>query len=271
MRLIRWHRCRRPRARIASRWGRVPVRRCRACAQLPPGTRKTRGRCAPMCTASACTPGCVVARISARNSNACAATLRAAIAKERLGCDDAGNVVLQLKSPWREGTTHISMSPLEFMQRRAARDDRARAGAQRRRVRDCLEHCPQRGGEFKTSAAIGEPAVIVRILTHLGLPACPRAVVLTGAAAACFPSSLICLIRQARTVWQQCRRCRAACACAWRSACVQIGLDGSTQRPINPIERGVFTKHRANGSLIASRSGGTDSAWRKRGFEFPIH
>ena len=34
-----------------------------------------------------------------------------------------------------------------------------------------LEHCPQCGGEFKVIAAIEESAVIVRILTHLGLPA----------------------------------------------------------------------------------------------------
>ena len=32
----------------------------------------------------------------------------------------AGDVVLQLKSAWRDGTTHIKMSPLEFMQRLAA-------------------------------------------------------------------------------------------------------------------------------------------------------
>jgi hypothetical protein len=34
-----------------------------------------------------------------------------------------------------------------------------------------LEHCPPRGGDFKIIAAIEEPAVIVRILTHVGLPA----------------------------------------------------------------------------------------------------
>ena len=34
-----------------------------------------------------------------------------------------------------------------------------------------LEHCPLCGGEFKIIAAIEEPAVIVRILTHLGLSA----------------------------------------------------------------------------------------------------
>jgi hypothetical protein len=34
-----------------------------------------------------------------------------------------------------------------------------------------LEDRPQCGGDFKIIAAIEEPAVIVRILTHLGLPA----------------------------------------------------------------------------------------------------
>ena len=35
-----------------------------------------------------------------------------------------------------------------------------------------IEHCPQCGGDLKIIAAIEEPAaVIVRILTHLGLPA----------------------------------------------------------------------------------------------------
>src|SRR4051812_47489506 len=45
---------------------------------------------------------------------------RPAIANERLKRDRAGQVVLQLKSPWRDGTTHIVMSPLEFLQRLAA-------------------------------------------------------------------------------------------------------------------------------------------------------
>jgi hypothetical protein len=34
-----------------------------------------------------------------------------------------------------------------------------------------LERCPQCGSEFRSIAAIDEPAVIGRILTHLGLPA----------------------------------------------------------------------------------------------------
>ncbi|MCO6426611.1 transposase [Nitrosomonas communis] len=41
---------------------------------------------------------------------------RPAIANERLALNDAGQVVLTLKTPYRDGTTHIVMSPLEFMQ-----------------------------------------------------------------------------------------------------------------------------------------------------------
>ena len=152
----------------------------------------------------------------------CRYITRPAIANERLKCDGAGDVVLQLKSAWRDGTTHIRMSPLEFMQRLAGLAPRPRLHLIRfhsvlapnarlraaivpgpaqntsvpadkhahdapacmgwacllKRVFDLdLEHCPQCGGEFKIIAAIEEPAVIVRILrilrilTHLGLPA----------------------------------------------------------------------------------------------------
>ena len=146
----------------------------------------------------------------------CRYITRPAIANERLKCDGAGNVVLQLKSAWRDGTTHIVMSPLEFMQRLAALVPRPRLhlirfhgvlapnaglraaivpgpaekpgvpadehvhGAQARmgwarllkRVFEFdLEHCPQCGGDFKIIAAIEAPALIVKILTHLGLPA----------------------------------------------------------------------------------------------------
>ena len=42
------------------------------------------------------------------------------IANERLKRNRSGQVVLQLKSAFKDGTTHIVMSPLEFMQRLAA-------------------------------------------------------------------------------------------------------------------------------------------------------
>ena len=45
---------------------------------------------------------------------------RPALANERVQCYAAGQVVLKLKTPWRDGTTRPVMSPLEFMQRLAA-------------------------------------------------------------------------------------------------------------------------------------------------------
>nr|WP_256329555.1 transposase [Nitrosomonas sp. Nm33] len=50
----------------------------------------------------------------------CRYIIRPAIAEERLARNKDGQVVLMLKTPYRDGTTHIVMSPLEFMQRLAA-------------------------------------------------------------------------------------------------------------------------------------------------------
>ncbi len=47
------------------------------------------------------------------------AITRPALDKERVQCNAAGQVVLKLETPWRDGTTHLVMSPLEFMQRLA--------------------------------------------------------------------------------------------------------------------------------------------------------
>jgi len=52
----------------------------------------------------------------------------------------------------------------------------------------------------------------------------------------------------------------------WRSECVEIGLDGPAQRPINPRERGIFTKHRAK--VIASLTGDTVVHGEKGGLNF---
>jgi hypothetical protein len=139
-----------------------------------------------------------------------------AIANERRKRNRAGQVVLQLKSACRDGTTHIVLSPLELMQRLAALVPRPRLHLIRfhgvlapnaklrsgivpdplentsehaadhahgapvrmswarllKRVFDIdIEHCPQCRGRLKIIAAIEEPAVIAKILTHLGLPA----------------------------------------------------------------------------------------------------
>ena len=50
----------------------------------------------------------------------CRYITRPALANERVQINRAGQVVLKLKTAWRDGTTHIVMSPLEFMQRLAA-------------------------------------------------------------------------------------------------------------------------------------------------------
>jgi len=52
----------------------------------------------------------------------CRYITRLAIANERLKRNRAGQVVLQLKlkSPYKDGTTHVVMEPLEFMERLAA-------------------------------------------------------------------------------------------------------------------------------------------------------
>jgi hypothetical protein len=50
----------------------------------------------------------------------CRYITRPAIANERLKRNRANQVVLQLKSPYKDGTTHIVMEPLEFMERLAA-------------------------------------------------------------------------------------------------------------------------------------------------------
>ena len=49
----------------------------------------------------------------------CRCITRPAIASERLTRNKDGQIVLKLKTPYRDGTTHIIMSPLEFMQRLA--------------------------------------------------------------------------------------------------------------------------------------------------------
>ena len=50
----------------------------------------------------------------------CRYITRPALANERVQTNAAGQVVLKLKTPWRDGTMQLVMSPLEFMQRLAA-------------------------------------------------------------------------------------------------------------------------------------------------------
>ena len=50
----------------------------------------------------------------------CRYITRPAIANERLSVNRAGQIVLKLKTAWRDGTSHHVMTPMEFMQRLAA-------------------------------------------------------------------------------------------------------------------------------------------------------
>jgi Putative transposase len=50
----------------------------------------------------------------------CRYITRPALVNERVQVNAACQVELKLKTPWRDGTTHQVMSPLEFMQRLAA-------------------------------------------------------------------------------------------------------------------------------------------------------
>src|SRR5215813_6181344 len=70
----------------------------------------------------------------------CRYITRPAIGNERLKRNRAGQVVLQLKSPYKDGTSHIVMEPLEFMERLA--EDIA--------VVDVIS-----GGRFELGAGVG--------------------------------------------------------------------------------------------------------------------
>ena len=68
---------------------------------------------------SACTLRCAADDRKALEQ-LCRYITRPALANERVQDNAAGQVVLRLKTAWRDGTTHLVMSPLEFMQRLAA-------------------------------------------------------------------------------------------------------------------------------------------------------
>jgi hypothetical protein len=56
----------------------------------------------------------------------CRYITRPALSDERVQLNAAGQVELKLKTSWRDGTTHLVMSPLEFMKRPAALAQRPR-------------------------------------------------------------------------------------------------------------------------------------------------
>jgi hypothetical protein len=78
----------------------------------------------------------------------CRCITRPALSDERVQLNAAGQVALKLKAPWRDGTTHLVMSPPEFMQRLAALGKRpattiltARAGLVQRQPVLSFQRC----------------------------------------------------------------------------------------------------------------------------------
>ncbi|MFM8344388.1 MAG: transposase [Betaproteobacteria bacterium] len=55
----------------------------------------------------------------------CRYITRPARSDERVQLNAAGQAELKLKTPWRDGTTHLVMSPLEFMRSRRFSPGRA--------------------------------------------------------------------------------------------------------------------------------------------------
>jgi hypothetical protein len=85
-----------------------------------PGAPSTQQRCVDEQGFSLHAEVCCAAHQRKKLEHLCRYITRPAIANERLALNRAGQVVLTLKTPYRDGTTHIVMSPLEFMQRLAA-------------------------------------------------------------------------------------------------------------------------------------------------------
>jgi hypothetical protein len=83
------------------------------------GCRIARARTQPFSNASQ--PAVrVEAHERKRLEQLCRYITRPALSDEQVQQNAAGQVELKLKTPWRDGTTHLMMSPLEFMRRLAA-------------------------------------------------------------------------------------------------------------------------------------------------------
>jgi hypothetical protein len=88
----------------------------------------------------------------------CRYITRPALANDRVQCNAAGQVVLRLKTPRRDGTTHLVMSPLEFMQRLAARAIEERPSVARAKAEAAPDPLPWRVGTQRQAARAGGAA-----------------------------------------------------------------------------------------------------------------
>ena len=137
----------------------------------------------------------------------CRHIARPAIADERLSTNDRGQVIYRFKQPFRDGSTHVVLEPLDFIARPAAlvprprlnltrfhgvfapnrkhresvvpkrkprheKPDKPLAPMTRMRRPKCvfaidIETCPKCGGKLRVIARIENPDVIATILEHV--------------------------------------------------------------------------------------------------------
>lgn len=91
------------------------------------------------------------------------------MAIERLALTASGQVRYTLKTPYRHGTTHIVLEPLDLIARLAALVSPPRMYLTRFHGVFGIEidSCARCGGKLKIIASIEEPEVIAKILSHL--------------------------------------------------------------------------------------------------------
>ena len=92
----------------------------------------------------------------------CRYITRSALSDERVQLNAAGQVELKLKAPWRDGTTHLIMSPLEFMQRLAARATEGRPSGSRGAAQVAPDQVPRSIGPEREAQAAGGAAATAR-------------------------------------------------------------------------------------------------------------
>jgi hypothetical protein len=137
----------------------------------------------------------------------CRSITRPPIATQRLSVDGRGRVVYRCKQPFRDGSTHVVLEPLDFIARLAAPVPRPRLNLTRfhgvfapnfkhrkrfepqrsRRIVDSdkppapmswmqrlkrvfaidIESCPECGGTLRVIACIEDPPLIEKILQHI--------------------------------------------------------------------------------------------------------
>ena len=88
----------------------------------------------------------------------CRYITRPALSDERVQLNAAGQVQLKLKTPWRDGTTHLVMSPLEFMQRLAAQATEGRLSGTCAQAQAAPDPVPRGAGSEREAAISGGAA-----------------------------------------------------------------------------------------------------------------